>query len=154
MDECNRKTRQALIVVCDTLAKATIPVMDAIQDLTEAMLDADAERDLPAVIQAWQELTLGEIWPKRDRVHLAPAGQQEIDREHAGLNYRQVLALSMARSNGGKVRAGDLRQACPDVSDETIRLDLAGLCQAGRMVAIGEKRARVYQVRATQTQQG
>lgn len=147
MDECNRKMRQAIIVICDTLAKATIPVMDAITDLTEAMLDADAERDLPAVIHAWQELTLGEIWPKRDRIALAPAGVQAMCEEYAGLSPRQVMALTMAVAQGGRLRARDLREAYPNLSPESIRVDLAGLVRAGKMVAIGDKRARVYQVR-------
>lgn len=147
MDECNRKTRQAIIVICDTLAKTTIPVMEAVADLGAAMLDADAERDLPGVYHAWQELTLGDVWPKRDRMALTPDGAQEMRAEHAGLNPRQALALTLARAQGGTVRAGDLRAACPTVSAETIRLDLRGLCRRGKLVAIGDKRARVYQVR-------
>jgi hypothetical protein len=143
----DRATRQAIIVICDTLGEATIPVMDAITDLSAAMLDADAERDLPAVIHAWQELTLGEVWPLRDRIALAPAGRQVMDKEHTGLNPRQTLALTLARSQGGRVRARELHAAYPNVSSETIRCDLAGLCRKGKMVAIGDKRARVYQVR-------
>lgn len=146
MDATNRDIRRAILGICGTLRKATIPWGDAIVDLEDAMRDPDAEAGLWEIIRIWQALTIGEIRPLRDRARLAPDGQQAMDRENAGLNARQMLALSLARAQGGRVRSADLREACPSVSAETLRIDLAGLCQAGKLAPVGEKRARWYRL--------
>ena len=146
MDGTNRAVRQAILAVCGTLRKATIPWGDAIADLEDAMRDPDAEAGLWEIMRIWQTLTLGEIRPLRDKVRLAQDGQDAMDREYAGLNARQVYALTLARGKGGRLTAGDLREACPSVSPETIRIDLQGLCLAGKMEAQGEKRGRVYRL--------
>ena len=60
-------------------------------------------------------------------------------------NERQAAALEYAREHGA-IRLADYRELCPYWSDETLRVDLAGLVARGLLVKNGAKRGMVYLV--------
>lgn len=59
------------------------------------------------------------------------------------MNERQAKALVFVRENG-RITNRDYRQLCPDVSAETLRLDLADLVEQGVLLKIGAKRGTYY----------
>jgi len=59
------------------------------------------------------------------------------------MNERQARALTFIRENGS-ITNRDYRQLCPDVSPETLRLDLADLVDRGILLKIGAKKGTYY----------
>jgi ATP-dependent DNA helicase RecG len=59
------------------------------------------------------------------------------------MNERQTLALQYVRDNGS-ISNRELQQICPDVSSETLRLDLSDLVERGILLKIGSKRGTHY----------
>lgn len=59
------------------------------------------------------------------------------------MNERQVKALSHVRENGSITNSG-YRQLCPQVSAETLRLDLVDLVEKGLLLKIGSKKGTHY----------
>ena len=59
------------------------------------------------------------------------------------LNVRQLTALATCEKHG-RVTLRVYRAACPQWSDETLRLDLADLVKRGLLVKNGEKRGTFY----------
>ncbi len=63
--------------------------------------------------------------------------------KHILLNPRQEKALAYLNEHG-RITNSEMRALFPDVSDETIRRDLADLVDKGLLLKIGEKRATYY----------
>lgn len=61
----------------------------------------------------------------------------------AGMNERQLKALQYVREHG-RITNREYQQLCPDVSPETLRLDLADLVRRGILLKIGDKRGTYY----------
>ncbi len=59
------------------------------------------------------------------------------------LNERQQAALEFLVKNQ-RITNSDFREMCPDVSEETIRRDLAGLVEAGTLLKMGDKKGTYY----------
>ncbi len=59
------------------------------------------------------------------------------------MNERQAKALAYVHQNQ-RIRSRDYQELCPDVSPETLRLDLADLVERGLLLKIGEKRGTYY----------
>ncbi len=59
------------------------------------------------------------------------------------MNERQAKALNYVRESG-RITNRDYRQLCPDVSAETLRLDLVDLVEKGVLLKIGAKRGTYY----------
>ena len=59
------------------------------------------------------------------------------------MNERQVKALAHVRENGS-ITNSDYRQLCPQVSAETLRLDLVDLIDKGLLLKIGSKKGTHY----------
>ncbi len=59
------------------------------------------------------------------------------------LNPRQIRALQYLE-DAGRITNREYRQLCPDVSPETLRLDLADLVQKGLLLKVGDKRGTYY----------
>ena len=59
------------------------------------------------------------------------------------MNERQARALTYIRERGS-ITNGDYRRLCPDVSPETLRLDLADLVDRGVLLRIGAKKGTYY----------
>lgn len=59
------------------------------------------------------------------------------------LSERQARALNFAREHG-RIANRDYRELCPDVSAETLRLDLADLVRQGLLMKVGDKKGTYY----------
>ena len=59
------------------------------------------------------------------------------------MSERQIRALTYTREHGS-ITNGQYRQLCPDLSSETIRLDLADLVNQGVLLKIGSKKGTYY----------
>lgn len=59
------------------------------------------------------------------------------------LNPRQLLALKFLTEHG-KINSSQYQQLCPDVTPETLRLDLRDLVERGFLLKIGDKRGTYY----------
>jgi len=59
------------------------------------------------------------------------------------MNERQVRALTYIREHGS-ITNRDYQQLCPDVSAETLRIDLADLVNRGLLMRIGAKKGTYY----------
>ena len=59
------------------------------------------------------------------------------------MNERQARALTYVRENGS-ITNREYRTLCPDVSTETLRLDLVDLVDRGLLLKIGSKRGTTY----------
>lgn len=84
------------------------------------------------------------------RVTLRGAGESfaavgfERDRfRHLPLNERQSAALQFLQTQG-RITNRDFHEMFPDVSDETIRRDLADLVDAGLLLKMGDRRGTYY----------
>lgn len=84
------------------------------------------------------------------RVTLRGAGDQfvsgDFDRQkyrNLPLNERQTSALNILHKSG-RVGNRDLKELYPDVSEETIRRDLADLVDAGLLIKMGDRRGTYY----------
>lgn len=61
----------------------------------------------------------------------------------SNMNERQAKALAYVRENGN-ITNREYRNLCPDVSAETLRLDLVDLVDKGLLLKIGSKRGTTY----------
>jgi ATP-dependent DNA helicase RecG len=59
------------------------------------------------------------------------------------MNERQLKALNYVAQHG-RITNREYRQLCPDVTAETIRLDLADLVARGILLKIGDKHGTYY----------
>jgi ATP-dependent DNA helicase RecG len=59
------------------------------------------------------------------------------------MNERQTRALSFVQDNGS-ITNREYQQLCPDVSSETLRLDLVDLVERGSLLKIGSKKGTYY----------
>ncbi|WP_374689841.1 ATP-binding protein [Promineifilum sp.] len=59
------------------------------------------------------------------------------------MNERQTRAVNFVRESGS-ITNREYRQLCPDVSPETLRLDLADLVERGVLLKIGSKKGTYY----------
>ena len=62
--------------------------------------------------------------------------------EH-NMNERQLRALNYVREFG-RITNSEYRELCPNVSPETLRLDLADLVNKGLLLKVGDKRGTYY----------
>jgi ATP-dependent DNA helicase RecG len=63
------------------------------------------------------------------------------------MNERQARALTYVRSNGS-ITNREYQRLCPDVSSETLRLDLVDLVERGSLLKIGSKKGTYYILRS------
>ena len=70
-------------------------------------------------------------------------GSRPVPRSRAHLNERQLEALRHVRQRGS-IANGEFQELCPDVSPETLRLDLADLVARGLLTRNGSKRGTHY----------
>ena len=60
-----------------------------------------------------------------------------------GLYERQIKAMNFVLEHG-RITNNDYSKLCPDVSNETLRRDLANLVERDLLLRVGEKRATFY----------
>jgi len=63
------------------------------------------------------------------------------------MNERQMQALAFVRKNGS-ITNSDYRRLCPNVSPETLRLDMVDLINKGLLLKIGSKKGTHYILKA------
>ncbi len=68
--------------------------------------------------------------------------------EDERLNERQIRAIQFLRENA-RITNKDLRDLCPEVTAETLRLDMADLVDKGIVIKIGDKRGTFYMLKLT-----
>jgi ATP-dependent DNA helicase RecG len=61
----------------------------------------------------------------------------------SSMNERQIRALAYIQENG-RITNREYRGVCPDVSAETLRLDLVDLVERGLLLKIGAKKGTYY----------
>jgi len=66
-----------------------------------------------------------------------------VPRWTRSMNERQTRALAYVRENGS-ITNREYQRFCPDVSSETIRLDLVDLVERGLLLKIGSKKGTYY----------
>ena len=66
-----------------------------------------------------------------------------VPKWESNMNERQMRALARVRESGS-IANREYRQLCPDVSPETLRLDLADLVNKGVLLKIGAKKGTYY----------
>lgn len=66
-----------------------------------------------------------------------------VPRWTRSMNERQARALAFVRENGS-ITNRSYRKLCPDVSAETLRLDLVDLVERGLLLKIGSKKGTYY----------
>ncbi len=85
-----------------------------------------------------------EAQPHAFKVQLFNARERAPEPVRPGnLNDRQVRALEYVRANGA-ITNREYQQLCPNVSSETLRLDLVDLVEKGTLLKIGAKRGTYY----------
>ncbi len=72
--------------------------------------------------------------------------RRSIPRWERNLNERQLKALNYLREHGS-ITNREFRALCPDVSAETIRLDLVDMVDKGLLIKIGSKKGTYYILR-------
>ena len=70
-------------------------------------------------------------------------GRKVVPKWQSNMNERQIRALTHIRDRG-RIANREYRQLCPDVSPETLRLDLADLVSKGLLLKIGAKKGTYY----------
>jgi ATP-dependent DNA helicase RecG len=84
------------------------------------------------------ESTFRVIFSNEQRREPLPASVTEVT-----MNERQAKALNYIKQHE-RIRSRDYQELCPDVSPETLRLDLADLVDRGVLLKIGQKRGTYY----------
>ena len=115
-----------------TALEAPMPLIVA--DLCDALRLTEEER--AEVLGHTGALALAEILETRP-----------IPRSHALLNVRQARALAHVREHG-RITNREYQALCPDVSTETLRLDLADLVARGLLTKNGRKKGTTYTMAA------
>jgi ATP-dependent DNA helicase RecG len=99
------------------------------------MLDEMARSRLPP--------PLFEAKPHSFKVVLRNALQPQPPRWPADLNGRQVKALAFLEEHD-RITNRDYQGLCPEVTSETLRLDLVDLVRRSILLRIGDKRGSYY----------
>lgn len=103
-----------------------------IDQMIEEMARAGQE---PPEFRASPHLFTVSLFNKRER-RIVPTWTNSM-------NERQARALTYVRENGS-ITNREYRQLCPDVSPETLRLDLVDLVDKGMLLKIGSKKGTHY----------
>lgn len=74
------------------------------------------------------------------RVHMPPTGAASWE---SSMNERQLRALQYIRDHG-RITSREYQDLCPDVTSETLRLDMVDLTERGVVMKIGVKRGTYY----------
>lgn len=109
----------------------------------DRMLKLMASEGLPA--PAFRETAAGFLVTLQGR-SIAEATQSGIDTSEwlrAGLNERQIAALLWLAEHR-RITNREYREIAPDISDETVRRDLADLVERGLLLRIGDRRGTYY----------
>ena len=62
----------------------------------------------------------------------------------SSMNERQLRAIQYMRDHGSRLTSREYQDLCPDVSPETLRLDMVDLTERGIVLKVGLKRGTYY----------
>jgi ATP-dependent DNA helicase RecG len=68
---------------------------------------------------------------------------RQWDKWDRNMNERQIKAMTLLETHG-RITSRDYQTLCPDVSPETLRLDLVDLVDKGLLLKIGDKKGTYY----------
>jgi len=92
-------------------------------------------------------VTLSNLRERRAAPYLTlPTAEGAIAKMRVKINERQARAIQYVREHG-RITNKDFQALCPDVTPETLRLDLADLVEKGVLLRIGEKKGTYYILR-------
>ena len=114
----------------------TVPA--ALQELAAVLADPDFTTDPGGLLRAWASAVAGDL---DESARYAPRGG-----DPAPLGDVESLAVALATWHG-RVTNGDIRRRLPEVSAETVRLRLAGLCSRGILTRKGRNSGTTYTLR-------
>jgi ATP-dependent DNA helicase RecG len=102
------------------------------------------DRMIEEMVQAGQPPPQFKATPYSFTVTLYNArDRQAAPKWEKSMNERQARALTYVRERGS-ITNSDYRRLCPDVSPETLRLDLTDLVDRGVLLRIGAKKGTYY----------
>jgi len=84
-----------------------------------------------------------EARPFTFRVTLRNVRERPVSRWEQNLNERQIKALTYLQKHG-RITNREYHDLCPDVTPETLRLDLADMVSKGLLLRIGAKKGTYY----------
>jgi ATP-dependent DNA helicase RecG len=69
--------------------------------------------------------------------------ERQVRKWQQNLTERQIKALAFLEEHG-RITNRDYHDLCPDVTAETLRLDLADMVDKGVLLRIGDKKGTYY----------
>ena len=111
---------------------------EAIAELAAVVADPDFRTDPAGMLAAWGAVATGEA-TDGDRYTVTVTAPRPDD----GPDQRRMAILDVAR-RCGRVALRDARALYPHYVDETLRQDLAALCEDGTLYKVGECRWTAY----------
>jgi len=110
-------------------------------ELAQVLGDEDFVAHPLEMLRAWAEACAGAV--ALDARYHVVEGNGDGGGNGAALTELESLALALAAYHG-RLRNADLRARAPDLSAETVRLCLVGLCARGLLVRRGRNRGACY----------
>ena len=102
------------------------------------------DRMIEEMVQAGHHPPQFKAMPYSFTVTLTNARERAaVPRWARSMNERQARALTYVRENGS-ITNREYQRVCPDVSSETLRLDLVDLVERGLLLKIGSKKGTYY----------
>jgi len=101
------------------------------------------DRMIDEMIQAGHPAPQFEARPFTFKVTLRNVRQRPVSKWAESLNERQIKALGYLEEQN-RITNRDYQQLCPDVTPETLRLDLSDMVDKGILLRIGAKKGTYY----------
>jgi ATP-dependent DNA helicase RecG len=101
------------------------------------------DRMIDEMIQAGHPAPHFEARPFTFRVILYNVRERPVSKWAQSLNERQIRALNYVQEHG-RVANREYHELCPNVTSETLRLDLADMVDKGILLRIGDKKGTYY----------
>ena len=132
-------TRPPMVRAGDMAEMMAAP--QALAELAAVLADPDFTTDPGGLLRSWASAVAGELDESARYAPCDDGGGHEPP-----LGDVESLAVALAAWHG-RVRNGDVRRRLPDVSAETVRLRLAGLCSRGILTRKGRNSGTTYTLR-------
>jgi ATP-dependent DNA helicase RecG len=106
-------------------------------------LGLGVDRMIDEMIRAGHPAPQFEAQPFTFKAILRNVRERPVSQWAQKLNERQIKALTFLQEQG-RITNRDYHELCPDVSAETLRLDLADMVDKGVLLRIGDKKGTYY----------
>jgi len=101
------------------------------------------DRMIDEMIRAGHPAPQFEAHPFAFKVTLRNVRERQVRKWQQNLTERQIKALAFLEEHG-RITNRDYHDLCPDVTAETLRLDLADMVDKGVLLRIGDKKGTYY----------